>query len=51
MRKNAQELGEVERMSREEKEKLALELIKQLTPEQLAIAIAEALRAGEKESA
>lgn len=38
-------------MNREEKEKLALELIKQLTPEQLAIAIAKALRAGEKESA
>lgn len=36
---------------REEMEKRAVELIKRLTPEQLAIAIAEALRAEEKESA
>lgn len=39
------------RESREDKLLIAAELIVQLTPEQLAIAIAEALRAGEKESA
>lgn len=37
--------------NREELVKKAIELALQLTPEQLAIAIAEALRVGEKESA
>ena len=37
--------------NREELVKKAIELALQLTPEQLAIAVAEALRAGEKESA
>ena len=37
--------------NREDKVKKALELAAQLTPEQLAIAIAKALRAREKESA
>ena len=37
--------------NREELVKKAIELALQLTPEQLVIAIAEALRAGEKESA
>ncbi len=37
--------------SRYEKLLLAAELIAQLTPEQVAIAIAEALKAAEKESA
>jgi hypothetical protein len=37
--------------NRENLVKKAIELALQLNPEQLAIAIAEALRAGEKESA
>lgn len=37
--------------NREKMIEKAVELALQLTPEQLAIAIAEALRAGEKESA